>query len=182
MEARLDVSTLSPIRRKILEVAKQQVGIFENPPGSNNVKFNTWFYGREVFDGDKQGSTYPWCATAVSWIMAQAGAPLGNIGYTRGYANCPYAVSHLPTWGRQVTDPLPGDIAIFDWEGDGKFDHTGIFAGAINTELFCCYEGNTSFKNNSNGGEFMLRADRRYRRAIFIRPHIIEKLEGVLTL
>lgn len=40
----------------------------ENPPGSNNVKYNTWFYGREV-----SGEEYPWSCIFVSWCAEQCG-------------------------------------------------------------------------------------------------------------
>lgn len=49
---------------QIIARAIGEVGITEYPPNSNNVKYNTWFYGRAV-----QGSKYPWCATFVSWVF-----------------------------------------------------------------------------------------------------------------
>ena len=57
--------TATQTAAKLLEIAASQVGIKEVPTGSNNVKYNTWFYGRSV-----SGSDYPWCAAFVSWCFA----------------------------------------------------------------------------------------------------------------
>ncbi len=42
--------------QKIIDIAKLEIGVMENPPNSNNVKYNTWMYGHEVHDGDKPGA------------------------------------------------------------------------------------------------------------------------------
>ena len=49
----------------IIKTAEAEVGVKESPKNSNKVKYNTWFYGREV-----RGSAYPWCATFVCWLFA----------------------------------------------------------------------------------------------------------------
>lgn len=161
---------------KILSIATTEVDlkVVEFPSGSNNVKYNTWFYGHEVHDGDKPGAKYPWCATFVSWVFDQAGINLGTIDYRKGYAGCVYAVLNIPKWGKIITKPVPGCIVFFDWQGDGKFDHTGIFVRDINREIFEAIEGNTSFKDNSNGGGVMRRTDRHYKHALFVLPNVLK--------
>ena len=57
--------------RDVALLAATQVGISENPPSSNNVRYNTWYYGREV-----SGSAYPWCMVFVQWVFAQLGVAL----------------------------------------------------------------------------------------------------------
>lgn len=164
---------------KILEVASAEVGTKEVPANSNNVKYNTWFYNREVHDGINlkgevdPNAKYPWCGTFVSWVFATAGFPLGNIGYTKGFAGCPYAVANIAKWGKIVTVPTPGCIVFHDWNGDGKFDHTSIFEKDLGNGLFRSIEGNTAFGNDSNGGEVMVRSDRKYKTAIFVLPNIL---------
>ena len=61
-----------------------------------------------------------------------------------------------------------GDIVLFDWNSDGRFDHTGIFKEKISDTKFKSIEGNTSLKNDSNGGEVMERV-RDFKVAIFAR-------------
>jgi hypothetical protein len=54
-----------------------------------------------------------------------------------------------------TTTPKEGDIVLFDWNHDGKHDHTGIFVRWVTKTTFECIEGNTSPNNNgsqSNGG------------------------------
>ena len=61
-----------------------------------------------------------------------------------------------PACGRERTYPLPGDIAIFNWDG-GVPDHIGIVEKYLGGGQFQSVEGNTSLGNNSNGGEVMRR-------------------------
>ena len=159
--------------QKVIDIARLEVGVKEEPANSNNVKYNTWMYGKEVYD--TATAKYPWCAAFVSWCYDHAGFPLGNIGYPKGFVGCPYAVSHLDKWGKIVTIPEMGDIVFFDWQGDGKFDHTGIFEKDLGKGLFQSIEGNTAFGNDSNGGKVMVRADRKYKNAIFVRPNVLSK-------
>ena len=49
---------------RLVAIANGEVGISEYPPNSNNVKYNTWFYGRQV-----SGANYPWCCTFISYIF-----------------------------------------------------------------------------------------------------------------
>ena len=44
----------------ILEFCRSQIGVAEDPMGSNNVIYNTDYYGKPV-SGDK----YPWCCVFV---------------------------------------------------------------------------------------------------------------------
>lgn len=50
---------------KLIEIAKAQIGVKESPANSNNVKYNTWFYGKAV-----SGSAYAWCVVFVLWCFA----------------------------------------------------------------------------------------------------------------
>lgn len=147
---------------RIIEVAISEIGEKEFPANSNKNKYGKWF----GLDG------VPWCGQFVSYCYSVAGYPLGNIGYTKGFAGCQTAVANVHKWGKIVTVPRPSDIVFYDWEGDGKFDHTGIFIKDLGKGLFEAIEGNTSFSNNSNGGEVMRRADRKYKNAIFVRPNV----------
>lgn len=57
----------------IVRIALQEAALpaeerSERPMGSNNVKYNTWYYGHQV-----SGSAYPWCAAFVSWCADQCG-------------------------------------------------------------------------------------------------------------
>lgn len=159
---------------KIIEIASAEIGTSEFPAGSNKVKYNTWFYGKEVQDDPIKKLFYPWCGAFVSWVFNESGLNLGVIDYKRGFAGCQFAVRNLKKWGKLVTQPKPGDVIFFDWQGDGIFDHTGIFKRDVGNGLFDSIEGNTSMANDSNGGSVMLR-QRKYKNAIFVRPFVLEK-------
>lgn len=61
---------------RLVEIAKSQIGVKESPANSNNVKYNTWYYGKAV-----SGSAYPWCCGFVEWCFAVlAGDIKINIG------------------------------------------------------------------------------------------------------
>lgn len=150
---------------KITEIAIRESGTKENPPKSNNVKYNTWIYGKEV-----SGAEYPWCGAFVSWVYYHAGMPIKKAGLLKGFVGCPYAVANLAKWGKLVTKPEEGDIAFFDWQGDGKFDHVGIFQEHYDVGEFWSIEGNTSASNASDGGEVGI-MKRKYKNAIFVRPN-----------
>lgn len=145
--------------QQILNVATKEIGTGEAPENSNCTKYGKWF----GWDG------VPWCGMFVSWVYAQAGYPLGNIGFPRGFAGCQTAVAHFKKAGKIVTNPEPGDIVFFDFNGDGRFDHTGIFVKKNNNTTFDSIEGNTSVGNNTNGG-FVMRRKRTFAKAIFARP------------
>lgn len=152
---------------KILDIAALEIGTKESPPDSNSVKYNDWIYDKQV-----SGSAYPWCAAFVAWCFYQAGYPIVGVGYKKGFIGCQYAVTNVKKWGRIVTVPQPEDVVFFDWNGDGHFDHTGIFVKDLGKGLFETIEGNTAFGNDSNGGAVMRRADRKYKHAIFVRPNV----------
>jgi len=160
------------ISSRVIEIARKEVGTKESPPESNNVKYNTWIYGKEV--ADSALSKFPWCAAFVSWCFDQAGINLGRIDVVKGYVGCHSAVTNVGKWGKLVTKPGEGDVCFFDWQGDGHFDHTGLFVRDLGNGSFESIEGNTSGTNDSNGGEVMIR-QRKYKNCVFIRPNVLAK-------
>lgn len=61
---------------RLLAIASAEIGITEYPPNSNNVKYNTWFYGKPV-----QGKKYPWCCTFISYIFNELDTGKTNPNY-----------------------------------------------------------------------------------------------------
>jgi hypothetical protein len=147
---------------KIIGIAKGEIGYTETPANSNKTKYGKWF----GFDG------VAWCGMFVSWCYAQAGFSLGKIGFTKGFAGCQTAVAHFTKTGELTKNPVEGDIVFFDWNGDGRYDHTGIFVRRLSNSTFESIEGNTSLVNDSNGGQVMIRT-RGYKRCLFVHPKIL---------
>lgn len=144
------------MKSDIIKIAEGEIGYVENP--GNKTKYGKWF----GLDG------LPWCGMFVSWCYAMAEYPLPKIGFSKGFAGCQTAVAYFTKNNKIVTDPQPGDIVFFDWNKDGRYDHTGIYVNRINETGFETIEGNTSVSNNSNGGQVMRRA-RKTPVAIFVR-------------
>ena len=145
----------------MLDIARAELGTTEEPKDSNRTKYGKWF----GLDG------VAWCGMFVSWCYDKAGKPLGNIGFKKGFAGCQTAVAHYRKAGKVVKDPQPGDIVFFDWNRDGRYDHTGLFVKWLDATktLFETIEGNTAVGNDSNGGNVMIRK-RQISVAIFVRP------------
>jgi len=145
---------------KIIEIASKEVGQGEVPLNSNKTKYGKWF----GFDG------VAWCGMFVSWCYAQAGFPLGNIGFSKGFAGCQTAVAYYKKNKKITAFPESGDIVFFDWNADGRYDHTGLFVKWIEpNKTFETIEGNTAVGNDSNGGTVM-RRNRKNVNVIFVNP------------
>lgn len=146
------MNTLAPkTKAAVLKIAEWQLGITENPPNSNKVKYNTWFYGKEV-----SGSAYPWCMAFVEWVFNQAGFSLYKTASCSAMVNQykKLAPHQVITKGFRA-----GDIVFFDFSGKkSKTEHVGICTGvSANGNTIVSIEGNTSTSNNSNGGAVMQR-------------------------
>lgn len=134
--------------KQIVSIAAAEIGVKESPPDSNRVKYNAWYYGRNV-----SGSAYPWCMAFVQWVYAQAGAALpcktASCGSLLNWyrANAPERI---------VDKPVPGCVVIFDFPGGYDTDHTGIFESESG-DYITTIDGNTGTTNEANGGAVMRR-------------------------
>lgn len=138
---------------KIIETAERYIGIKENPPNSNNVVFNTRYYGKAV-----SGSAYPWCCAFIWCLFQDIGAP--ELFYGGGKtASCTTLMNYAKQKGLFHTAGFQrGDLALFDFDNDRtKSEHIGIIE-QVKPDSVVTIEGNTSLGNNSDGGEVMRRA------------------------
>ncbi len=136
---------------RLLELARAELGVRESPFGSNRVKYNNAYYGREV-----SGAGYPWCCVFVWWLFKQAGASKLFFGGARS-AYVPALLSYHRKQGQAVyEDYAPGDVIFFDFNGNGTADHVGLcesWDGAYITTI----DGNTGEESEANGGAVMRR-------------------------
>lgn len=134
--------------RDVALLAATQVGISESPPNSNNVRYNTWYYGREV-----SGGSYPWCMVFVQWVFAQAGVAL-----PQRTASCGALMRAAQMSGQWVTeDYRPGDVVIYDFPGGAATDHCGI-AESVTDSGVVAIEGNTGSGSDADGGQVQRRS------------------------
>ena len=133
--------------QEILNIAKAEIGTKENPPGSNCVKYNDWYYNRKGISGNQ----YPWCAVFVSWCFRSAQ------GLCPKTASCLTMLQWFESRGQIVTDPKPGDIVFFKYSTNARrTNHVGIVL-SVNGKTIHTIEGNTSMTSNDNGGAVMER-------------------------
>jgi CHAP domain-containing protein len=119
-----------------LAAAQSQVGVSEQPPGSNDGPQIAEY--RTATAGSGVG---PWCAYFTSWAAAQAGVPLGEAGQGFG------SVSALDSWAQRTgratpagpgVRPNPGDLIV--WGGR----HIGIVESVDADGSIHTIEGNSS--------------------------------------
>lgn len=159
--------------KDIMTKAISYIGTKENPMNSNNVVFNTDFYGKPV-----SGSQYPWCCAFVWDIFRMCNASkLFCNGEKTAY--CPY----VENWGKSNKLTVDknkgqhGDIVLFDFSGKGVSGHIGFIEKKNVDGTYTCVEGNTSVSSNDNGGAVM----RRTRNVAVIRCIIRPKYEKAKT-
>ena len=149
-------SGCGPTADRILALARGEIGEQECPPNTNNVKFNTAYYGREV-----SGAGYPWCCVFIWWLFRQAGA--SELFYGGGKtAYCPALLSFHRAQAVRG-DCRPGDVVFFNFQGGSSAAHVGLCESWDGTYI-TTIDGNTGTGNEANGGAVMRR--RRHKKYI----------------
>ena len=129
-------------RDDVLKIAAWQLGVLENPAGSNRQKYG------EAYGMNGQ----PWCVMFVWWVFREAGFNL------RKTASCTDLSNAYKAAGQWVTSGYkPGDNVMFDFTGKrSKTEHCGIVE-KVNGNTLTTIEGNTGTASNANGGAVMRR-------------------------
>lgn len=121
----------------LIRLARLELGVAEDPPGSNHVKYNNAYYSQDI-----SGSAYAWCLVFIWWLFRQAGA--SDLFYDGK------KTAYVPTydqWARQagltvaLEEARPGDIIVYDWNGNKQGQHVGICTGAAEATV-TTIEGN----------------------------------------
>ncbi len=137
----------------IVSKAKEFEGVKESPANSNNVIFNTHYYGKPV-----KGAAYPWCCAFVWDVFRLCGASRLFYGGQKT-ALC----AAVESWGKnkrlavEKTKGKKGDLVLFDFTHRGRACHIGIIIKKNQDGTYTTIEGNTGTGNNSNGGMVMKR-------------------------
>ena len=147
---------------KLIEIAKEEIGYIEGPK-DNETKYGAF----------TKANFQPWCGSFVMWCADKAGVKVPNTVYTPGGAA---AFKKSGRWyDAQICDPEPGDIAYFDFPGDGvdRISHVGIVIKDNEDGTVWCIEGNTSGdpkKSQRNGGEVVkkLRAYKKNKKGVLV--------------
>jgi len=125
----------SSVGQAIVNAALPEVGVSEQPPGSNDSPRIAQY--RSATAGNP--GVGPWCAYFVSWAARQAGAPLGNQG--QGFGSVDQLWSWAQSSGRAYQgtqqQPQPGDLIVFH-------EHVGMVESVLPDGRIQTIEGNSS--------------------------------------
>lgn len=132
-------------RDKFIQAAWAEVGYVEGPK-ENETKF-----------GKAMGANYlPWCGSFIMWCAKKVGLVIPNVILTSAGAQ---SFQSRKRWQDAATaKPEPGDLAFFDFPGDGveRISHIGIVIGVEPRKgIVHTIEGNTSGDSKGdqrNGG------------------------------
>ena len=125
----------SPAGQAMVNLARQEVGVAEQPPGSNDSPRIAQY--RQATAGSGVG---PWCAYFVSWAARSVGAPLGEQGQGFG------SVEQVWDWAQRAGKAIPagtqppqtGDLIV--WGGR----HIGMVESVDPDGTIHTIEGNSS--------------------------------------
>lgn len=129
--------------KSIMDMIISYLGTTEDPKGSNNVIFNTDYYGHEV-----SGSQYAWCVTTVWDTFRKCGA--SDLFYDgEKTAGCVQVL----LWGRRnglevnKNEGRYGDLILFDWDmykedDPDDADHIGFIVSKNSDGSYNTIEGN----------------------------------------
>lgn len=145
-------------REKALAVATGELGVHEDPAGSNSgPRVNVYLASAGL------GPGYPWCMAFVNYCFRQAGLKIEHPNKA--------SVGFFEDWARKnghiVYDPAPGDVVCYRFDADNWPDHTGIVE-SVSGKTITVIEGNTAYGDDANGGKVMRRR-RNLNRCTFAR-------------
>ncbi|WP_245974777.1 CHAP domain-containing protein [Thermomonospora umbrina] len=135
----------------IIALAKSQVGHSED--GAGKSKFGRWYAGteraKETMQRDAGGGSpkiyedAAWCSMFISWLGDRT-------GFTDQMGADAWTIEHAEWFkdkGRWGTEPKPGAVVFFDWDG-GKsmdaIDHVGLVTKNLGDGEFATVEGNSN--------------------------------------
>ena len=128
-----------------------------NTLGDDAVDFAKQFIGANEGDGSankflngKSAAQIPWCAAFVEYIMENNNSADSIPDWYKNIENkwyCPNIDKAAKDANAFISgdEAKPGDIVLFDYEGDGRMNHIGIVVSNENGKLVTI-EGNTSNK------------------------------------
>lgn len=134
----------------VLDRARTQLGVAENPAGSNRVLYSDWY-----------GLQGPWCAMFVSWCTHEEGVPLPATT-SKGFAYTPSGAQWFQRQGRWTSTPAKGHVVFFDFPGDDihRISHVGLVEDVDADGTVVTIEGNTDERGGRTGGKVMRRRRR----------------------
>ena len=135
---------------RIIEVALGEVGYVEGPK-DNETKYGAF----------TKHNFQPWCGSFLMWCAKKSGVSIPNVvSVIEGQAK-------FKELGQLHKKPQVGDLAFFNFTRGTTPQHVGLVVEVNQTGVITCVEGNTSAKNQSNGGQ----VEKKARPTIFVTSY-----------
>ena len=160
---------------KVIETARNELGVTESPPGSNRVKY--W----DLYDKAYQGQ--PWCVSFLWWVYQQAGERMSFFGGGKT-ASCGILLRWYKEQGlvAPVQSAQIGDIIILNFSGTTDTQHCGLVVDVAKNDkgglrYMQTIEGNTSpgIEGSQNNGGCVALKWRHYSQVVGVcRPQYKE--------
>ena len=128
-----------PLRRKALSYARNHLGKI------TRAMCEKWFYG-EVLKSE-------WCAIAQSYVYRKVGSKAirtdRDQDWDGRWSYVPYLLRDARMKGKRGVTTVarpgkPGDLVLYDWDGDGSPDHVGMVENAGKRKTIEANRGDTS--------------------------------------
>ena len=134
------------------QVAVEQLGRREDPPGSRRTPYTLWY-----------GVLAPWGVVFASFCYAQAGSHAFHPGARYAYAPYLFGDARQSRNSLSLTqEPLRGDLALVDQDGDGAPDRVALFDGWDEEpgQTFTAIEGDVGYEGDTTGEGAVARSRR----------------------
>jgi hypothetical protein len=145
------------VREQALRIAIKELGVKEQPPGSNWSPRIKQYLAAAGLNYPKPPGV-PWCMAFQCWSFKQAGHalayPTASVGLFLAWAT---------KVGDVVTRPFRGDLVCYRFDADNWPDHVGIIERVLALPRggrpfwIRTIEGNTASGNDANGGQVQRR-------------------------
>jgi hypothetical protein len=121
---------------RMVEVALAEVGYVEGPK-DNETKYGAF----------TKHNFQPWCGSFLMWCAKKSGVTIPNV------VSVIDGMEAFRQMDRLRDKPRVGDLAFFNFSRGSIPQHVGLVVEVNSTSAITCIEGNTSSKNQANGGQ-----------------------------
>lgn len=140
------MQTNNALGLKAVALARQSVGVREEPLGSNWGPY-VKIYLASVGLTDPE----PWCAAFVNYKIQQAATQLGQKAQWPKTGYCP----SIGDWARAnnafLSAPVAGCVFLVHSSAEGRYIHTGFVIAVNDDGTVSTVEGNTNDDGSANG-------------------------------
>jgi len=120
----------------MVEVATGEIGYVEGPK-DNETKYGAF----------TKHNFQPWCGSFLMWCAKKAGVTIPNV------VSVIDGMETFKQLDRIREKPRVGDLAFFNFTKGPIPQHVGLVVEVNQANVITCIEGNTSSKNQANGGQ-----------------------------